>query len=98
MIKIQITSPEIREMKGIGKTSGKPYHMRFQSGYAFTVDASGAIAEFPDKFEITLEDGQFPYQRGTYQLQPSAVYVNRDGRLEVRPRLAPVPNSSRAAA
>ncbi len=98
MIKIRITSNEIREMKGVGKTSGKPYHLRMQTGYAFTVDPSGAIAEFPDKFEIMLEDGQFPYQRGEYTLQPSAVYVNRDGRLEVRPRLAPVPAVSRPAA
>lgn len=97
MIKIQITSSDIREMKGIGKTSNKPYHMRFQTGYAFTVDANGVVSEFPDKFEITLEDGQVPYARGTYQLQPSAVFVNRDGRLEVRPRLAAVPSAPRAA-
>ena len=91
MIKIVITSPEFREMKGIGKTSGKPYHMRIQIAHAFTVNAEGVVAEFPDKFEIPLEEGQFPYQRGTYQLQPSAVYVSRDGRLECRPRLAAVP-------
>lgn len=97
MIKIQITSSDIREMKGIGKTSGKPYHMRFQTGYAFTIDQSGVVSEFPDKFEITLEDGQVPYARGTYQLQPSAVFVNRDGRLEVRPRLAAVPAATRTA-
>lgn len=90
MIKIAITSPDIREMKGIGKTSGKPYHMRFQTGHAFTVSADGAVAEFPDKFEISLEDGQLPYARGTYTLSPSAVFVNRDGRMDVRPRLVPV--------
>lgn len=98
MIKIKITSPDIREMKGVGKTSGKPYHMRFQTGYAYTVDTSGAVVEFPDKFEITLEDGQAPYARGDYVLSPSAVFVNRDGRLDMRPRLAPVPVASRPAA
>ncbi len=98
MIKIQITSSDIREMKGVGKASGKPYHMRFQTGYAFTVDQAGVVVEFPDKFEITLEDGQLPYPRGTYQLQPSAVYVNRDGNLDVRPRLAAVPAATRSAA
>lgn len=99
MIKIRITSPDIREMKGIGKTSQKPYHMRFQTGYAYTVDAStGAVVEFPDKFEITLEDGQAPYARGEYTLAPSAVFVNRDGRLDMRPRLAPVPATTRPAA
>jgi hypothetical protein len=89
MIKIAITSPEIREMKGVGKTSGKPYHMRFQTGHAFTIGKDGAVSEFPDKFEIVLEEGQFPYQRGQYQLAPSALYVSRDGRLEVSPRLVP---------
>lgn len=89
MIKIAITSPDIREMKGIGKTSGKPYHLRFQTGHAFTIGKDGVLAEFPDKFEIILEDGQVPYARGQYQLSPSALYVSRDGRLEVSPRLVP---------
>lgn len=89
MIQIRITSPDIREMKGVGKTSGKPYHMRFQTGHAFTVDKDGAVAEFPDKFEIVLEADQLPYPRGSYTLQPSALFVSRDGRLEVRPLLAP---------
>lgn len=91
MIQIRITSPDIREMKGIGKTSLKPYHMRIQTGYAFTVDpVTGAIAEFPDKFEIALETDQVPFARGTYTLQSSSVFVSREGRLDVRPRLAPV--------
>lgn len=96
MIKIAITSPDIREMKGIGKTSGKPYHMRFQTGHAFTVAPDGVVSEFPDKFEISLEDGQTPYPRGTYTLSPSAVFVNRDGRMDLRPRLVPVPSKPAA--
>ncbi len=91
MIKIAVTSPEFREMKGIGKASGKPYHMRIQTAHAFTVSADGVVSEFPDKFEIALEDGQFPYPRGSYVLAPSAVQVSRDGRLECRPRLIPAP-------
>lgn len=90
MIQIAITTPEIREMKGTSKTSGKPYHMRIQTAHAFTVHQDGSISEFPDKFEIALEEGQQPYPRGKYTLQPSSLYVSRDGRLECRPRLAPV--------
>ena len=90
MIKIAITSPEIREMKGVGRTSGKPYHLRFQTGHAFTVSKDGVVQEFPDKFEMILEDGQVPYARGHYQLAPSALYVSREGRLEVTPRLVPL--------
>lgn len=98
MIQIRITTPEIREMKGIGKTSGKPYHMRFQTGYAFVVDKDGVVGDFPDKFEIILEPEQAPYARGSYTLQPSALFVSRDGRLEVRPALAPVPAAATAKA
>lgn len=89
MIKIVITSPETRNMKGVGKTSGKPYDLNFQTGHAFTVDKDGVVSEFPDKFEIMLDAGQPPYARGAYTLAPSAVYVSRDGNLSVRPRLVP---------
>jgi hypothetical protein len=91
MIKITVTNTPIREMKGIGKTSGKPYHMRIQTVYAHTVSLDGVFADFPDKTEIALEDGQTPYPAGVYTLQPSSVYVSRDGRLEMRPRLVAVP-------
>lgn len=96
MIKIAITSPDIREMKGIGKTSGKPYHMRIQTAHAFTVATDGTVAEFPDKFEIALDEGQTPYPRGTYTLSPSAVFVGREGRMEVRPRLVPAAPAGKA--
>lgn len=89
MIKIAITSPDIREQKGIGKTSGKPYHMRFQKAFAFTVDKEGVISEFPDKFEIILEEGQSPYPRGSYALGASSIFVNRDGNLDVSAKLVP---------
>lgn len=87
MIKIAITSPDVREMKGVGKTSGKPYHMRFQKAFAFTVDKDGVISEFPDKFEIILEDGQAPYARGSYSLGAASIFVNRDGNLDVSAKL-----------
>lgn len=91
MIKIAISTPDIREMKGVGKTSGKPYHMRIQTAHAYTVDPStGAVIEFPDKFEIALDADQPPYLRGHYTLSPSAVFVGREGRMEIRPRLVPV--------
>lgn len=90
MINIVITSSDIREMKGIAKTSLKPYHIRIQTAYAFPIDKDGVVAEMPDKFEILLEADQSPYARGKYVLQPSSVSVSRDGKLEVRPRLAPV--------
>lgn len=89
MIKIAITSPEIVERKGVGKASGKDYHLRIQTAHAFTVAADGVVSEFPDKFEILLDKDQPPYARGSYTLSPSALFVSRDGRMDVRPRLIP---------
>lgn len=91
MIQITITSADIKEMKGIAKVSQRPYHIRIQTAYAFPVDGDGVIAEMPDKFEILLEADQSPYPRGKYFLKPSSVTVSREGRLECRPQLAPVP-------
>lgn len=86
-IRIVISSPDFREMKGLSKTSGKPYHMRIQTAHAFPIDKDGVIGDFPDKFEIALDADQVPYPRGEYTLQPSAIYVSRDGKLSVSPRL-----------
>jgi len=91
MIKIQVLDTPIREMKGIAKVSGKAYHLRIQTAYAFTVSPDGVIAEIPDKFEIALDEDQRPYPRGFYTLQPSSIYIGREfGRMEMSPRLAPV--------
>lgn len=91
MIEVRITSSQVRELKGVSKTTGRDYHIRTQTGYAFCVDSQGVIAEFPDKFEINLEKDQPAYAPGRYQLSPSAIYINRDGRLSVSPRLVAAP-------
>jgi len=91
MIKIFVTSPEVRRMQGVGKVSGKAYDMSFQTGHAFTIDAAGVVSEFPEKFEFVLEKDQVPYQRGAYTLAPSCPYVDRDGHLAIRTRLIPAP-------
>jgi hypothetical protein len=96
MLKIQVTDTPLVEKKGIGKTSGKPFHMRTQIVYAYTVTSDGVLPDFPEKFEIDLEDGQTPYPRGVYTLHPSTLYVKADNfghpKMTVgRPRLVPVP-------
>ncbi len=91
MIKIEITSPAVKELKGIGRESGKPYHIRMQSAYAFQVDKdTGEVAKYPEKFEFFLDDAHQGYAAGVYQLLPSSVYVSHEGRLAIVPRLAPV--------
>lgn len=90
MIKVTITSSSVREMKGIGKASGKPYHMCFQTVWAHTTDRDGAPQPFPEKLEIVLDKGEdghpVTYPVGEYQLHPSSLYV-KDGALVIAPRL-----------
>ena len=95
MIKIVITSPDVVNRAGIGKSSGKAYDFNIQTAHAFTMSDDGVMQEFPDKFEMILDKDQPPFPRGHYTLSPSSVYVSRDGRLECRPRLVPVATSGK---
>lgn len=91
MLKVTITSATCREMKGVGKTSGKPYHMAMQTAWIHTFDRDGTPSPFPEKIELNLDkddQGQFQiYPVGEYHLHPSSVYVAHDGGLSVAPRL-----------
>lgn len=90
MIKVTVAQSTVKELSGVGKTSGKPYAMRIQSGYAHTVDKDGNVPPYPEKIEMILDKDQPSYPVGEYQLHPSSVYVDRDGRLAISPRLAPL--------
>lgn len=91
MFKIEITSGQFKHLQGKNAVTGKPYDLRVQVGYFFPVDKdTGEVAKYPEKFEFFLEDDAKPFAPGVYQLAPSAVYVSREGRLSISPRLAPV--------
>jgi hypothetical protein len=91
MIKVSVPAVLIRNMAGIGKTSGKAYNLDFQTVYFHTVGKDGKPAPFPEKVEIILEkndQGQsVSYAVGEYQLHPASIYVGRDGNVAVAPRL-----------
>lgn len=94
MIKFTVIDQKTRENKGIGKASGKPYHMFFQNAWAHTYDKSGDINPFPEKVELILEvDPQTnmpkTYAPGEYQLHPSSLFMGQYG-LEVAPKLVPI--------
>jgi Helix-destabilising protein len=89
MIRISIAQSTVRALSGTSKL-GKPYDLRFQTAYAHTVDKDGNAPPYPEKFEIILDKDQAAYPVGDYQLHPSAVYIDRDGKLAVSPRLAPL--------
>lgn len=96
MIKVEIESSEVRELSGQSKATGKAYHLRIQSGYAFVVGPDGKPARYPERFEFILESDQAPFPAGLYQLHPSAIRV-RDGRLTLAAvALAPVKQAATA--
>lgn len=98
MLKITITSPATREMKGTGKASGKPYHMAFQTAWIHTTEKDGTPLPFPEKIELMLEKNEghaagdlfIVHAPGEYTLHPSSLYVNADGKLSVAPRLVAI--------
>lgn len=94
MIRVTVPQQPIRNMKGIGKASQKPYDMDFQTVYFHTVDRQGNPLPFPEKAEIVLDKGfdglPMTYAAGEYQLAPTSLYVGRNGSLEVAPKLVPL--------
>jgi hypothetical protein len=97
MTKITIASGAVRELSGKSATTGKPYELRVQTGYLHTMSKDGELSPFPDKFDFFLDREQQPYPPGEYTLHPSAPYVDRNGRLAVAPRLAPMTKAAAPA-
>lgn len=93
MIKITVPALPVRNMKGVStKANGtaKPYDFNVQTIYCHVADQAGQPLPFPEKSEITLFDGAAPYAAGEYTLSPDSLYVDRQGRLGVSPRLVPL--------
>lgn len=91
MIKVQITSTAVRRLTGNAKGTGKAYDMSFQDAWMFLTDRDGKPDPYPTKVEVMLpkdKDGAaLFYAEGNYQLHPSSVYVDQNGRLALSPRL-----------
>ena len=87
MIKLTIPALPVRNMKGTGKTSGKPYDINIQTVYCHVSDQNGQPLPYPEKSEIMLATGQSPFAPGDYTLSPDSLYVDRQGKLSVSPKL-----------
>lgn len=89
MHRVTIAQTALRTINYTDK-KGAAQQLLVQNAYLFTVDPDGVIAQYPDKFEIVLPKGQTaPYPAGDYTLHPSAIYVDRNGKLACEPRLTP---------
>jgi len=63
---------------------------RKQTAYLHTILPDGSPAPFPDKFSFIVDRDSAPYAPGEYTLHPSALGVDRDGRLSCVTRLTPI--------
>lgn len=97
MIKILIHKGDVRLINYKDKRDGSDRQLRAMEGYAFTVNAAGEPAPFPEKFEFLLERDQPPVAPGEYTLHPSSFYVDRQNKLALAVRLAPVKSAARPA-
>ncbi len=95
MIKVSVTSTDVRNQSGNAKASGKPYSLNFQTVYFHTVDRHGKPNPFPEKAEIILDKNEHGaalfYPVGEYVLAPESIYVDRSGNLAIAPRLVAKP-------
>lgn len=98
MIKVSVTSTEVRNQSGNAKTSGKPYSLNFQEVWVHTSDRKGNPNPYPEKVEIILdknaEGAALFYPAGDYTLSPNSIYVDRNGSLAIAPRLVPIPKAA----
>lgn len=94
MIKVSVTSTEVRNQSGNAKASGKPYSLNFQEVWVHTSDRKGNPNPYPEKVEVILEKNEqgaaLFYPVGDYVLSPNSIYVDRNGSLAISPRLVPV--------
>lgn len=101
MIKVTVTSTEVRSQSGTAKATGKPYSMHFQTVWLHTFDRQGNLNPFPEKVEIILDkdkDGiPLHYPAGDYTIAPESIYVSRTGDAALSIKLKPLKKSPVAA-
>ena len=82
-MRVLIKSAATRELQS--RKTGKVYfiqHAALESG-----------DDFPRPFEILHDDQKKAYPPGAYEFASDAIYVGRDGKLSVSPRLVPMKSS-----
>ncbi|EJE52912.1 Helix-destabilising protein [Acidovorax sp. CF316] len=102
MIKVSVTSTDVRNQSGTAKASGKAYSLNFQTVYFHTHDRTGKPNPYPEKVEIILEKNEqgaaLFYPAGEYTLAPESIYVDRTGNLAISAKLNPVKVAPAASA
>ena len=89
---IRITVPDLpaRRMQGTSKTTHKPYDLQIVTIYCHVADVNGKPLPYPEKSELMLDATETAPAPGDYTLSPASLYVDRNGRLAVAPKLVPI--------
>lgn len=99
MLKVEVATTMVNEKRGTSAKTGKAYCIREQEAWVTTYDREGKQQPHPQKFNLTLDDDQKPYELGNYIIDPASIYVDRFGQLAIRARLrAPVVGQQQRAA
>jgi hypothetical protein len=80
VIGIEVKSDAVRSISGVAKRTGRPYNMREQTGW---VDLG---KPYPVEVRWVLADDKAPVPVGRYVLDETAVYVDRNGALQINIR------------
>lgn len=94
-IRIEIQSDKVEERGGTiqrGERAGQSYHIRNQVAWIHNGQA------YPEKFVISLQDGQGAYPPGFYLLSSESLEVGEYDRLQFSRKLVLVPDTSAAKA
>lgn len=101
MIKVTVSTTEVRHFSGNAKATGKPFALAFQKVWMHTYERNGQKKPYPQEVEIILDkdkDGAaLFYPVGEYQLHPSSIYVDQRNNVAVAPRLVALKTEKAAA-
>lgn len=87
-IKVEINKIEVEEISGNAKATGKPFAFTKQVGWLHGSDP------YPTRFEFIVDSPSKALQPGFYALDENSVYVDRNGRLAINPKLNPIVKDS----
>jgi len=98
-IKIEVKEAISKTKSGVSARTSKPYTIREQEAWAYTVGRDGKPHPYPVRISITLNDDQTePYPVGNYTISPASFYANRFNGLECGLILQPLAAAARQAA
>lgn len=87
MIRVEI--PTADAVRSFTSKAGKPCTK--QVGYIHVLTADGKPQPHPVRAEWFIDGPEKAAPAGVYLLAPASIYVDRQGRLSVAPKLVPAP-------